>query len=182
MTTPAEEFNPRDPVGSFTSTWQRIVLDPRSFFERLPTAGGLEPALAFAAICLAIGALGFLLFGGGIRGLLAVLLIGLLRLFVGAAITTWVAQHLFEGQGDYEATFRVLCYSAAPAVAVGLPVIKFFAGLYAAYLVILGLSRAHSFDTVRAFLTGVVSAVVGFVIVHALHLGGIVHCANPLLR
>ena len=181
MTTPTEEFNPQDPIGSFTGTWQRIVLEPRSFFDQLPAAGGLEPPLAFAAISLGIGGLGFILFGGGIRGLFAVLLIGIIRLFVGSAIATWIAQHLFEGKGDYEATFRVLCYSTATAVAIGLPVIKYFAALYGAYLVILGLSKAHSFDTVRALLTGVVSATVGFVIVHALHLGAF-HCLNPLLR
>jgi hypothetical protein len=181
MTTASAEFDPKDPIASFVACWRRVLSEPRVFFEGLP-AGGLEPPLLFALICLAIGGFGFMIFGGGIKGFLGLLLIGTLRLFIGAAIVSLIAQKLFDGRGDYEATFRVLCYSTAVAVMIGVPVVKYFAALYGIYLVILGLSRAHAFDTVRAFLTALSSVFVGMVIVHALCLEGWVHRLNPLLR
>ena len=60
MSLSSAEFDPKDPVNSFASVWQRVMLEPRAFFEGLPATGGLQPPLAFAAICLAIGAFGFL--------------------------------------------------------------------------------------------------------------------------
>ena len=63
MSLSSAEFDPKDPVNSFASVWQRVMLEPRAFFEGLPATGGLQPPLAFAAICLAIGAFGFMIFG-----------------------------------------------------------------------------------------------------------------------
>jgi hypothetical protein len=182
MSTAAPEFDPNDPVASFGATWKRILLDPRAFFDSLPPTGGLQPPLAFAAICLAIGSLGFMVFGGGIRGLFGLFVIGLLRLFVGSAIVALVAQQLFEGRGDYEATFRAVAYSTAIAVGVGIPVIKYLAALYGAYLAIIGIAKAQSFDTVRGLATLLASAFAGLMIVYALGLGPWVYRVNPLLR
>lgn len=182
MPTASAEFDPKDPLASFAATWRRVLLEPRAFFEGLPEAGGLQPPFFFAVICLAIGGFGFMIFGAGIKGLFAVLAIGVVRLFVGSAIVALIAQQLFEGRGDYEATFRVLCYSSAVAVVIGIPVIKHFAALYGIYLVIVGLARAHSFDTVRAALSAVASVFVGWVIIHALCLGGWMYRVNPLFR
>ena len=182
MSMAAAEFDAKDPIGSFASTWQKVVFEPREFFDSLPPAGGLQPPLVFALISLAIGAFGFMIFGGGIRGFLALVIVGVARLFIGAAIVALVAQYLFDGRGDYEASFRVLAYSAAVAVVIGIPIIKYFAALYGAYLVIIGLSKAHAFDTVKALLTMLVSLFVGMVLVHALFMERLVHRANPLLR
>jgi hypothetical protein len=182
MSTVAEEFDPKDPVGSFAGTWQRVMLEPRAFFDALPPAGGLQPPLVFAVICLAIGGFEFMLFGGGIKGLAGLLVLGTIRLFVGSAIVAFIAQQIFEGRGDYEATFRVLAYTSAVAVLIGIPIVKYFAAIYGAYLVILGLGRAHAFDNTRAFLTLLATAFVGIVIVHALGLWGIAHRVNPLFR
>jgi hypothetical protein len=180
MTTAAAEFDAKDPIGSFASTWQKVIFEPREFFDALPPAGGLQPPLFFALICLAVGAFGFLIFGGGIVGFFGLVVVGAARLFVGAAIIALVAQYLFDGRGDYEASFRVLAYSTAVAVVIGIPIVKYFAALYGAYLVIIGLAKAHGFDTVRALLTALVSIFVGMVIVHALFLGHFVHRVNPL--
>jgi hypothetical protein len=108
--------------------------------------------------------------------------IGLVRIFIGAALVVLVATNLFEGRGDYEATFRVLAYSSAVAVLIGLPVIKYFAAIYGAYLVIVGIEKAHGIDAVRAILTLVASAVVGGVIAFALGLWPFLHRVNPLFR
>ena len=110
------------------------------------------------------------------------MLLGLARLFIGSAIFTLVAQSLFDGKGDYEATFRAIGYSTAVAVAIGIPVIKYFAALYGLYLIIIGLARMHGFDTVRALSTTLLSLAVACVIVYAVGLGGCVASVNPLLR
>jgi hypothetical protein len=148
----------------------------------LPVAGGLQAPLVFAVLCLAIGGFGYMIFGGGVRGWIGILLIGLMRLVIGAAIVTLIAQQLFEGRGDYEATFRVLGYSTAVAVFIGIPFVKYFAALYGAYLVIVGLAKAHAFDMARAMLTAVASVATGFVILYALHLGSWMYRVNPLLH
>lgn len=182
MTTPSEEWSAPDPVGSYASAWRRVMADPRTFFESPAASGGLQGELVFALVSFAIGGVGFMLFGGGLKGFLGLIALGALRVVVGSAIATLIAQQLFEGRGDYEATFRVLAYSSAVAVFIGLPVIKYFAAIYGAYIVILGLAKAHAFDTVRALLTVFLAIVVGFVVLYALNLGGCVYHSNPLLR
>lgn len=176
----AEEFNPNDPLGSFGDTWKRVILEPQAFFDALPPAGGIQPPLIFAAASLFIGGVGVLLFGGGLKGLFGLLVLGLIRLFVGAAIIVLVAQNLFDGRGDYEATFRALGYSSAVAVGFGLPFVKYFAGLYGAYLVILGLARAHSLDNVRAVLILHLAMVVALVTFYALDLLPTLQAMSPL--
>ncbi|MGH7822235.1 MAG: YIP1 family protein [Candidatus Binatia bacterium] len=177
----AEEFKLDDAVGSYVEVWKRVVLEPRAFFGALPAAGGLQPPLAFAAISLFVGGVGVLLFGGGLKGLVALVVLGLIRLFVGAAIVTLIAQSLFQGQGDYESTFRALGYATAIAVLIGVPFVQYFAALYGAFLLIVAIERAHSFDAVRASLTLLATAVTGFVIAHALGLWPTLARLSPLL-
>src|SRR5262249_43169432 len=122
------------------------------------------------------------IFLGGLKGFFFVLVTGLVRLFVGSAIMALLAQQLFDGRGDYEATFRVLAYSTAPLVLIGVPVGKYFAALYAAYMMIIGVCKAHSFGGVRSVLTVLASVLVAGVLAYALGLGHLAHRANPLFR
>lgn len=177
----SDEFNPSDPMGSFTDTWTRVMIDPRAFFASLPVEGGLQPPLVFAALCLLVGGIEVLLFGGGLKGLAGAVVFGILRLFVAAAIFSLIAQTLFGGRGDFEATFRVFAYSSAVAVAIGLPVLKFFAALYGIYLAIVGLEKAHSIDAAHAFVALLATMITGAVIVYALGLGPMLAGINPLL-
>lgn len=176
----AEEFRIDDPLTSFPRVWKRVLLDPQGFFDELAPGNGLGAPLVFAVICLLTGGVEVLLFGGGLKGLLALVALGLVRLFVGSAIFLLVAQNLYEGRGDYAATFRVLGYSSAVAVAIGLPIVKYFAALYGLYVSILGLAKAHSFDTVRATLSLPATILTGFMLLHAVGLGGLLDRYNPL--
>ncbi len=171
-----------DPVGSFVPTWRRILLDPRAFFESMPLQGGLQAPATFAAICLAIGGVEFLVFGGGLKGALGLVILGLLRLFFGAAIVTLVAENLFEGKGDYEATFRVLAYSTAIAVFIALPIVKFVAAIYGAFLVVVGLEVAHRFDATRATLTLIATAAILAALTYGFGLWGVAQRVNPLFQ
>ena len=171
-----------DPVGNFVPTARRILLDPRSFFESMPLQGGLQAPATFAALCLAIGGLEFLVFGGGLKGALGLLILGFVRLFLGAAIVTLVAENLFEGKGDYEATFRVLAYSTVIAVFIGLPIVKFLAAIYGAFLVIVGLEVAHRFDATRSVLTLIATAAIGAALTYGFGLWGVAQRVNPLFQ
>ncbi len=171
----AAEFDTNDPVASFTATWRRVILEPVAFFEALPATGGLQPAFLFALICFGVGGIELLVFGHGLTGMIGLVLLGLVRLFVGSAILTLIAQNLFEGRGDYESTFRALGYSSAVAVGVGLPIVKYFAALYGVYLAVIAIAKVHSFDNLRSLATVVAAGVTGFVIAYALGLGSLLH-------
>ncbi len=157
----AAEFDRSDFIYSFGYVWKKVMTDPRGFFPAMSLRGGLGNPLAFAAICLAIAGAGFLLGGRGMGFAVLVVVGGVVRLFISAALLSLIARTLFEGRGDFEATFRVCAYAAAPVVLLWVPGIRYLAALYLAYLVIIGLQRAHEFDSVKAVLTVGVTTIVG---------------------
>ena len=137
---------------SFTGVWKRVTTEPRRFFEEMPVTGGLQSPLLFLLICLAITALGFLLIGP--RGFAFwILVLGIVRAFVGAFILTVIARQVFRGTGDYEATFRALAYSSAPIALLWLPLIRPLVVLYTLFLIIIGLERVQGFDATKSVLT-----------------------------
>jgi hypothetical protein len=71
-----------------------------------------------------------------------------------------IAQQLFGGTGDYEATFRAVAYASAPVALIWIPFIRPLVGLYVLFLVIVGLERMHAFDATKAVLTVLLSALV----------------------
>lgn len=160
----ATEFDRSDLIYSFGQVWKKVMSDPRGFFPAMSLRGGLGNPLAFAALCLAIAGIGFLLSGRGLGFAVLAVVGGVVRLFIGAALLSLIARTLFEGRGDFEATFRVCAYATAPVVLLWLPGIRYLAALYIAYLVIVGLQRAHEFDSVKAVLTVGVTAIVGIVL------------------
>ncbi|HEV8718162.1 MAG TPA: YIP1 family protein [Candidatus Binatia bacterium] len=157
----AAEFDRSDFIYSFAQVWKKVMTDPQGFFLALPLTGGLVNPLLFAALSLAVAGVGFIVSGGG--GKLAVLLLlgGVVRLFIGAALLLLIAHRLFEGKGDFEATFRACAYAAAPVVFLWVPGVRYLAVLYSGYLVIIGLQRTQGFDSVKAALTLVLATMAG---------------------
>jgi hypothetical protein len=153
------EFQTDNFFESFTGVWKRVTTEPRRFFEEMPVSGGLQNPVLFLLVCLAICALGFLLVGP--RGLaLWIIVIGLVRAFVGSLVLMLIARQMFGGVGDYEATFRGVAYASAPVALLWIPFIRPLVGVYVLFLVILGLERVHSFDAVKATLTVVLGIIV----------------------
>jgi hypothetical protein len=141
---------------SFTGVWKRVTTEPRRFFEEMPVSGGLQNPLLFLLICLAITALGFLVIGP--RGLAFwIIVLGLVRAFVGAFVLMIVAQQIFRGSGDYEATFRVLAYGSAPVALLWIPIIRPLVIVYTLFLLVIGLERAQNFDATKSVLTMLLS-------------------------
>lgn len=146
------ELETNDLAQSFVGVWKRVTGEPRAFFQEMPVSGGLPAPLAFLTLCLAVSAVGFLVFGP--RGwTIRIVIEGVTRSFVYAAVLTVVARQLFAGVGDFEANYRVVAYASAPFVLYWIPGIGKLAVLYSLYLVIVGLERIHAFDSVKAVLT-----------------------------
>ncbi len=160
----AAEFDRSDFIYSFGQVWKKVMTDPQGFFLAMPLTGGLANPLLFAALSLVLAGVGFIASEGGMTLALLVLLGGVVRLFLGAALLLLIAQKLFEGQGDFEATFRTCAYAAAPAVLLWVPGVRYLVALYSGYLVIIGLQRAQGFDSVRATLTVVLAMIAGVVL------------------
>jgi len=149
----------------FVDTWRRVMSDPRSFFADMPQAGGLQEPLAFLAVCAAVDAVGTLLLGWGIRGMIGTFVTVVAGGFVAAAVLTLVAQHLFEGRAGFEPMFRVVAYAAAPIAFLWVPRLWVIPLLYSWYLQIRGVERVQEFDATRALLTVAVKSAVLFVLV-----------------
>jgi hypothetical protein len=168
MSTPSYEIPPppSSPSASgFVDSWRRVMSDPRSFFADMAQAGGLQEPLAFLAVCAAVDAVGMLLTGWGIRGMLGTFLTVVAGGFVAAAVLTLVAQHLFEGRAGFEPMFRVVAYAAAPIVFLWVPRLWVIPLLYSWYLQIRGVERVQEFDATRALLTVAVKTAVLCVLV-----------------
>jgi len=147
------ETDARAALEGFAVAWRRVMTDPAGFFADMPEAGGLREPTLFLVVCAAANALGHLLTGWGVYGLVVIFVAQVVAAFVGAAILTLVAQHLFEGRAGFEPTFRVVAYAAAPRVFLWVPFVGPLALAYSAYLIVLGLQRAHAIDAARAVLT-----------------------------
>jgi hypothetical protein len=146
-------FDARTVWDAFPSTWRRVMTEPHAFFAELPETGGLGAPAAFLVACAALGAAGHLLVGWGVAGALGVFVGHVLGAIVLAALLVLIAQHLFDGHGGFEPTFRVVAYAAAPLVAFWVPVVGRAAWLYGAYLILRGLERVQRLDATRAVLT-----------------------------
>jgi len=145
---------------TFAITWRRVMTDPAGFFADMPETGGLREPTLFLVVCAALNAVGHLLTGWGVRGMLVIFVAQVLAAFIGAAILVLVAQHLFGGRAGYEPTFRVVAYAAAPRVFLWVPFLGPLALVYSAYLIVRGLERVHAIDVTRAVLTILVTVVV----------------------
>src|SRR5436190_1765502 len=108
-----EEFRTEQFAESFIGVWKRVVTDPRGFFQDMPIRGGIQSPLLFLVACLVLAALGYLVVGP--RGFgLSLVLSGTARSFLYAAVFMVIARHIFSGNGDYEAHYRVVAYATAP--------------------------------------------------------------------
>ena len=155
----------RSVQASFVQTWQRVMTDPHGFFAEMPQAGGLGDPGTFLLITAGINAVGHLITGFGIMGMIASLVFHVVLAFIVAALCTVIAQQLFEGKAGFEPTFRVVAYSTAPLVFGWVPFVETVASLYAAYLALRGIERVHVMDTTRAVLTVVLGVVAIWLVV-----------------
>jgi hypothetical protein len=173
---PGGEFNYQDPVQSFTSTVQRVVLQPVDFYRGIQRRGDFVNPLIFAVICYEIytilsgliallGIWGQRGFGGFISSLILAPIFAVIGLFIGAAILHLLVMLIVgAGNSGFEATFRVGAYAAVTSLVSWIPFIGWIASLYGIYLAIVGIREVHATTTGKAVLVVLIPAAVLFIL------------------
>ncbi len=156
------EFNYQDPVQSFISTVQRVVLQPADFYRGILRRGDFLNPLIFAIICYEVSAiLGGLIalafgnrgFGGFIGNIILAPIGAAIGLFIGAGILQLLVMVIVGSRNSgYEATFRVAAYTSVVNLVSWIPFIGWIASLYGIYLAIVGIREVHTTTTGKAAL------------------------------
>ena len=170
-----DEFRYTDPVQTFISTVQRVVLQPTDFYRGILRQGDFVNPLIFAIICYGVAAiLGGLIglafgsrgFGGFISNIIFGPIIGAIGLFIGAGIIYLLVMLIVGSRNaGYEATFRVFAYSSVTSLVSWIPFIGWILSLYGIYLGIVGIREVHSTTTGKAALVVLIPAAIVLLIV-----------------
>jgi hypothetical protein len=160
----AVEFRYTDPVQTFIATVQAVVLRPVDFFRGILRQGDLINPLLFAIICYEVSAiLGGLLsligisgsrgFGAFIVSIIVAPIGAAIGLFIGAGILHLLVMLIVGSRNSgFEATFRVVTYSAVTSLVSWIPFIGWLLSLYGIYLGIVGIREMHNTTTGKAAL------------------------------
>jgi len=171
------EFNYQDPVQSFITTVQRVVLQPVEFFRGIQRRGDFINPLVFAIICyevftiltglLALAGIGTPRgFGEFIVSLILAPILAAIGLFIGAGILHLLVMLIVgSGNSGFEATFRVGAYAAVTSLVSWIPFIGFIASLYGIYLAIVGVREVHATTAGKAALVVLIPAAVVILLV-----------------
>src|SRR5215216_4614256 len=172
-----DEFRYTDPVQSFISTVQRVVLQPVEFFRGILRQGDLINPLIFAIICYEVAAiLGGLLslvgfsgsrgFGAFIISIILAPIFAAIGLFIGARILHLLVMLIVGSRNSgFEGTFRVGAYASVTSLVSWIPIIGLIASLYGIYLAIVGIREVHNTTTGRAAIVVIIPAVVVFLLI-----------------
>jgi hypothetical protein len=173
----AVEFRYTDPVQTFIATVQAVVLRPVEFFRGILRRGDLINPLIFAIICYEVSAiLGGLLrlvgigatnqnFGGFLASIILAPILAAIGLFIGAGILHLLVMLIVGSRNSgFEATFRVVAYSAVTSLVSWIPFIGGILSLYGIYLAIVGIREMHNTTTGKAALVVLIPAAIVFLI------------------
>jgi hypothetical protein len=168
----AVEFRYTDPVQTFLATVQTVVLRPVEFFRGILRQGDLINPLIFAIICYEVAAiLGGLLrlvgiganqgFGSFIASIILAPIFAAIGLFIFSGILHLLVMLIVGSRNSgFEATFRVLAYSAVTSLVSWIPFIGWILSLYGIYLGIVGIREMHNTTTGKAALVVLIPAAV----------------------
>jgi len=172
-----DEFRYTDPVQSFISSVQRVVLQPVDFYRGILRQGDFINPLIFAIICYEVftilsGLLGLAGIGGqqGFGGFIVSLILApigaAIGLFIGAGILHLLVMLIVGSRNSgFEATFRVGTYAAVTSLVSWIPFIGWIASLYGIYLAIVGIRELHNTTTGKAALVVLIPAAVVLLLV-----------------
>jgi hypothetical protein len=174
----AVEFRYTDPVQTFIATVQAVVLRPVEFFRGILRQGDLINPLIFALICYEVAAiLGGLLrvvgigatnqgFGGFLVSIILAPIFAAIGLFIGAGILHLLVMLIVGSRNSgFEATFRVVAYSAVTSLVSWIPYIGGLLSLYGIYLGIVGIREMHNTTTGKAALVVLIPAAIVLLLV-----------------
>ncbi len=154
-------------MDSLLQTLKSSLFAPQEFFSKLPIEGGFLTPLLYALIVETFGtlvsyawafSLDHSLFGTTKLSGFWIILLGVLvpmLVFLHVIVSAFVLHiSLFLIAGakrDFEATFRVVCYSSGPDLFSAVPVVGGAVALvWQLYLVTVGLREVHGITTARA--------------------------------
>ena len=148
-------------------TLKESLFNPHAFFSRLPDRGGFLLPVLYALIVETVGSLvsyawafswdqswlGMVKFPGFwaiVAGMLVPILV-LVRVVI-STMALHVSLFLVGGANkDFEATFRVVCYSSGPELFNAVPVVGWAVALvWEIYLTVVGIQEVHGTTTARA--------------------------------
>lgn len=186
-TASGRDYDLSDPINSFVDVVRRLVLQPISFFARLPRQGSFLNPLVFALICteisvLLVGLLSFVDVPGGMNSLfgasgdqgflefLGGLVVAPIAAAVGIFLTALVTHLLVilvvgSGHAGFGATFRVISYSSVTGLVGWIPFIGWIFSLYRLYLATVGIREMHATTTGKALLVVLLPAILILVLV-----------------
>jgi hypothetical protein len=168
----ATEFRYTDPVQTFIATVQAVVLRPVDFFRGILRQGDFINPLIFAIICYEVAAiLGGLLnlvgigadqgFGGFIASIILAPIFAAIGLFIFSGILHLLVMLIVGSRnGGFEATFRVVAYSAVTSLVSWIPIIGWILSLYGIYLGIVGVREMHNTTTGKAAIVVLIPAAI----------------------
>ena len=182
------EFDYRDPVQSFVTTVQRVVLQPVDFYRGLQHRGDFLNPLIFSIICYEVyallGGLIGLVFGSvasigpgsagqqaaGVATSIGGFLLSIILAPIWAALILFVMAGLryllvilIIGQQNagFEATMRVQAYTFATRIIWWIPILGPLVGfVYGLYLSVVGIREVHATTTGKAALVALIPVVV----------------------
>ncbi|AKB34634.1 hypothetical protein MSSAC_0044 [Methanosarcina siciliae C2J] len=162
----------------YIETWKEVIQRPSDFYRRMPTTGGYNEPITFAALSYLIYWLLTALFNRGMmRGMygyggiiefgfstaiitaVVALFISIISVFIGAAIL-YVIYKVLGGSGTYEGTVRFISYATAVMVVSWIPFIGWIFGLYGIYLYIVGGMVVHDVSMVKSAIAVLLPIVV----------------------
>lgn len=176
---PWEERENYGTINAYFQTATKCILTPTSFFSKLPTHDGYFNPILFAAMTLPVSVvltyLWIALFKGmGLAGLVGLLFVASILfvlgiIFVPISLAIWsgilhLCLLLVGGAREgYQATFRVVSYSAVTSIFNAVPLVGSLASLWGLVLTVIGLREVHKTTTGRA--VGALAIPLGIVLV-----------------
>ena len=160
-------------MDNYVDTLKKVLTDPEGFYSEMPTEGGYQEPLTFAAINFAIvgllsGIIAVIISGTGagsiVSTLVGAVIGGIVGLFI-VGIILLIFFKIFGGTGSYEGTVRILSYSSAVQVFAWIPVIGWIISLYGIWLNIVGGKHVHNLTTVKSAIAVLIPIIILAVII-----------------
>jgi hypothetical protein len=161
------EFTIHKPVASLLAITRYVLFSPRRFFDWLPPGGALWPPVLYFLICWLLGSVlevistaPFLKEPASVALLIALLaqlpLLFFVCLLIQHTLLFFLADDEQYGMGT---TLRISSYAAgAMALIAWIPLVDLLVVPHLAYVLIIGLTKAHNVSVARALLPSLLLA------------------------
>ena len=153
-------------IDEFIDTWKKVITTPGDFYKEMPTSGGYEEPLKFAAINYLIAGIGAALitFGSLFGAIIAAPILGIIGIFI-VGLILHICFKIVGGSGSYEGTVRMVSYASAISAVSWIPVVGWIIGLYAIYLNIVGGTFVHDLtmgkSAIAVFIPVIIMVILG---------------------